>query len=499
MISSTESFRFITKSRVLNLNRCKNLFLYNLTHKQEKKPPTFESTFGLENHRIKEMARSLFPGGVYIPKDQDIDTTFKATMDAIAGKQIIYDPLFIVKDLIANPDMLVPHPQGGYELWEIATSINTKKDFEIGIAFYKTVLSELGILIRSYKAVKINSDYVLESSLQVNDFFTELNYSEKILNSEITVHSLIAQIRKLKQDPSYTFESKICGSHKSCQIPENCFPDLNEGDIFTLREAGKTAQELYDSKVYNLKDIPPTVELTEKQRIQVESTKKNHPYIHKEHISQFLGRITYPVYYLDFETINPQIPIYKSTKPYQHIPFLFSLHRLSGKDDLEPEHFDYIEEGDGDPREPILERLERIIQPGGTILCFNDFFEKRCIKESVEVYKKYRDWWESIREHFLDAAIPFKNLDYYNPSQKGSASLKEILPSLTGSSHSHLDIQNGHSANLEYLRLLRYPTTNIDQKKITWDQLKEYCKMDSYALFLIHRELEKLIMNRSLI
>lgn len=502
-------FNYITKSKILQWNRCSKLFFYNLTHKIPNDHKFPEPIYGLENDRIKQMAKEYFPGGVQIFLKEDVLLTHEASMEAILSNAIIYNPTFLWKDCIGSPDFLIPEGKGRYTLWELSTSINTKRDLETEMAFYKYMMEKLNIEISSYKVLKINPKYSLQDTLDIHSFFVELNFSKQVNAKMNQLLDTLETLRKIKSSlstPDLSPEEalsnqdltpKNCNSFKSCSLPDHCFPHLGEGNIFTLRESSEVAKSLYEQGVYNLSEIPEDAELTDKQKIQVETEKNQRPHINTLQIKKFLDRIHYPVYYLDFETINPQIPIYNRSKPYQHIPFLFSLHKLNAPNDTEPEHYDYIQKDSEDPRPHILKKLSELILPNGTILCFNDFFEKRCIEESVQIYPEYREWFDQLRSHFLDSAIPFKNLDYYNPSQKGSASLKDILPAITESSHSHLDIQNGYAANLEYLKIIKNESSQSSESQIIFEQLREYCKMDSYALFLIQKELERIVETRS--
>ena len=54
-------------------------------------------------------------------------------------------------------------------------------------------------------------------------------------------------------------------------------------------------------------------------------------YIEKENIRDFLSTLSYPLYFLDFETMQPVIPQYAETKPYAQIPFQYSLHYIEAE------------------------------------------------------------------------------------------------------------------------------------------------------------------------
>jgi hypothetical protein len=496
------SFRYLTKSKLLHLNRCKNLFFQNLNTKSEGKTKISDINFGLENEKIKNLAKSNFENFTAIPKFPDIQESAEETKRAMEARATIFHPVYIYDYFIGSPEVLIPNPSGTYTALDIAPSVNLKRDFELGIAYHKFIAEKIGLPITDWKVLKINPNYLFRGELDLKEFFQTVNLGSKLDKFTEQIQGLINFASRVRsgeanqdQIPENPFVSE-CKNYKSCLYPETCFQIPEDSDIFTLRESAKQAQDYYKKNIYYLRDIPESEELTEKQIIQIQVAKNHLDHINKKGIQSFLKRISYPVYYLDFETINPQIPIYLYSKPYQYIPFLYSLHVWKSPEDT-VENFYYIQTDSRDPRKNILDKLASEIVEPGTILCFNDFFERRCIQESILVYPEYRDWYEGIKHQFLDIAIPFKSLDFYSDDQKGSASLKDVLPALTGASHSHLDIQNGYSANMEYLKFVRNFSGPENQNQELFAQLVEYCQMDSYALHLIHKKLMEITDERS--
>lgn len=130
--------------------------------------------------------------------------------------------------------------------------------------------------------------------------------------------------------------------------------------------------------------------------------------------------------------------------------------------------------------------------PGGTILCYNDKFEKRCLEESAAVFSEFKDWLKSILDDFVDLAKPFWEYDYYHPDQKGSTSLKTILPVITGKSYKDLGIKSGQMANSEFLRA-KTELISASEKSEIEKNLIEYCKLDTYAMVLILRKIKEWI------
>ncbi|EMO30045.1 PF11074 domain protein [Leptospira interrogans serovar Bataviae str. HAI135] len=87
------------------------------------------------------------------------------------------------------------------------------------------------------------------------------------------------------------------------------------------------------------------------------------------------------------------------------------------------------------------------------------------MEESVAIFPEYKDWLKSIQDNFLDLATPFWGYEYYHPDQKGSTSLKTILPIITGQNYKNLEIQSGQIANSEFLRVKTEPMSENEKKK----------------------------------
>jgi len=202
--------------------------------------------------------------------------------------------------------------------------------------------------------------------------------------------------------------------------------------------------------------------------------------VNKEGIKDFLGLLEYPLYYLDFETFSTAIPIYDGTRPYQNIPFQFSLH-VQADPDSELEHYWYLADGNGDPRLGLLSTLHKYIGSNGSIVAYNKSFEENILKELAAAFSEYKEWVSSILPRLIDLMIPFRNFAYYNPLQHGSASLKKVLPSITGSGYENLAIAKGDDASLAYLDMASGNLPDEEREKIKNDLLA-YCGLDSEAM-----------------
>lgn len=69
-----------------------------------------------------------------------------------------------------------------------------------------------------------------------------------------------------------------------------------------------------------------------------------------------LDGLTFPLYFLDFETMQMAIPEYQGTRPYAQIPFQYSLHYLETPEG-ELHHREFLGVSGEDPRRQIAQRL----------------------------------------------------------------------------------------------------------------------------------------------
>jgi hypothetical protein len=200
--------------------------------------------------------------------------------------------------------------------------------------------------------------------------------------------------------------------------------------------------------------------------------------------------LNYPLYYLDFETFGPAIPVFDGTRPYQDIPFQFSLH-VVGSEGAEPVHHSFLAEGIGDPRPQILHELQRLIGSEGSIVAYNAGFEEGVLKGLVEAFPEYTDWLEGILTRIVDLLYPFTNFHYYNAAQKDTASLKKVLPAVTGKGYEEMGIGAGMDASMAYGRIMYGNETEEEIARVRAD-LIEYCKLDTEGMIWVVDRLREL-------
>jgi hypothetical protein len=198
------------------------------------------------------------------------------------------------------------------------------------------------------------------------------------------------------------------------------------------------------------------------------------------------------MYFLDFETIGPAVPLFDGLRPYQGIPFEFSVHVVKGEESP-PEHYPYLAKGMDDPRPALLAELRKVLGDSGSIIAYNKGFEEGLLKDLALAFPEYGEWIDEVCNRLVDLLVPFRNFSYYHPDQKGSASLKAVLPTITGRGYEGLDISDGQLASVRFLTATYGDMPEEDKEEVMSD-LEEYCGRDTEGMIWIVEKLKELSM-----
>ncbi len=189
--------------------------------------------------------------------------------------------------------------------------------------------------------------------------------------------------------------------------------------------------------------------------------------------------LKYPIYYLDFETFNPAIPLFDGMRPYQRIPFQYSLH-VQEERNGELKHISFLHKNVNDSRENFMQSLKDNLGEEGTILVYNQGFEIGVMRESAAAFGEFQEWFEQIKPRIKDLLVPFRNFDYYSHKQKGSCSIKYVLPVFSDLDYTTLEIGNGMQASMEYESTVTGDLSEEEKQNI-YDNLEKYCEQDTIA------------------
>ena len=213
-------------------------------------------------------------------------------------------------------------------------------------------------------------------------------------------------------------------------------------------------------------------------------------YIEKENIRAFLDTLSYPIYFLDFETIQPVIPRYVGTKPYAQIPFQYSLHYIECEDG-ELKHKEFLAEAGMDPRRALAEQLCMDIPMNVCVTAYNKAFECTRLKELAETFPDLSEHLLNIGANIKDLLVPFQSGYYYNRAMGGSFSIKSVLPAIFPNDPS-LDYHNLEGVHNGTEAMTIFPKIKnmlLEEQIDVRRNLLKYCELDTYAMVKVWEEL----------
>lgn len=300
------------------------------------------------------------------------------------------------------------------------------------------------------------------------------------------------------KNPLPVFNTKKCNK---CEFKKVCFPFLNNPNtldrLLNKKIDNVHYEEYFKNNIYYIKDLDRNL-LDDKQRIQYDCICNNSVYFDKEAIKNEIKKhIKYPLYHLDFEGFNSPLPRFFKETAYEQSIFQFSLHIEKSYNccDRDKDNLFFIANDFNDHRKELVEKLIEYIDlsEGGTVIVYNENYEKPRLKKLALIYPQYKDKLNKIIdsiydiEKLVEGTDTDKKIVYYNEKLNGSYSIKKVLPCFSQLSYKDLDIHNGVEAIVNYGKFKYLSQMDIDDIR---NKLKIYCGLDTYSMVVI---LDKLI------
>ena len=487
----------LSKSTFIRGLQCeKSLYLYKHHYKlKDPTPASLQAVFD-QGTNIGILAQELFPNGV----DASTESYFKIhesigkTLDFInKGETIIYEATFQFNDVLAALDILVKDDEG-WKAYEVksSTSVSETNIKDAAIQYY--TIKNSGIDLKDISIVYINNQYTKDGELDIHQLFTIESVYDQVLEFLPRIPNEVRRLKNVIESPEAP-QIDIglhCSEPYDCDFKGTCWkhiPDYSVFDIANLRSKKKF--DLYNEGIITLDQIDLAhTSLNPNQVLQIESEINGTSHIDIQEIRNFINGLNYPLYYLDFETIGPAVPKYNGSRPYQQLVFQYSLH-IQETPTSELEHREYLADPLLDPRIGFIEQLIQDCGSKGDVLVYNIGFERGKLNDLIEVFPEYFDELRGIVNRLKDLMIPFKQKWYYTPEMRGSYSIKAVLPALVPElSYNDLDIKEGGAASNTFLSMVN-GTFEGDVEEIR-NQLLEYCKLDTFAMYKILDKLKEI-------
>ena len=461
--------------------------LYFQVHQPELavQPDAADQAIMQQGHEVGMLARQLFPGGIELRSDRGLDAAIRATRELVTNREIpaIYEGVFEHGGVLVKVDILQRRSDGRWRLIEVKSSTSVKEEHLDDVAIQYRVLSRCGLDVGSCCLAHVNLNYVFQSgNVDPWRFFRIRNVTRQVakLQPKLTFQ-LRSQFTVLNMPNAPEIATgRHCTDPVTCEFFDHCNPPRPNDHIGYLpRLHASAAEELEELGVASIRDIPDDFELSEIQRRAATSVQTGKPWYSPE-LGELLSGLKYPLYFADFETVNPAIPRFAGMRPYDQIPFQWSVH-IQRELGTAPEHYEFLATDASDPRHEFTRSLCAALGESGSILVYNAAFELTRLSELAAWLPEYAARIKNIQDRLWDL-LPIVRNHVYHPAFAGSYSLKAVLPALVpGMTYEGMAVANGQDAGLAWDSLVRGSLDQTERDRIKW-ALLDYCGQDTLAL-----------------
>lgn len=443
---------------------------------------------------VGRVAKDLFGEHEDIEYNKKLNIMVDRTLECVErGVPVITEASFRYENMFCSVDIL-KNTEDGFEVYEVKSSTSLEDIYIDDVSFQVCILKSLGYKVNKACVVHLNNKYVRHGDLELDKLFTIVDITDELVDPSEVKENVKRIIANLNSSEEIKNEIDInCFSPYECPFLEYCMRNLPKPNVFDIRiMKTKEKLELYKKGLISFEDlINEDLDPKYLQQIDFEINDRE-DYIDKNSIEEFLNTLSFPLYFLDFETFQQAIPAYDGVSPYMQIPFQYSLHYIEKEGD-ELNHKEFLGKEGTDPRRELALSLVRDI-PNGCVLAYNMSFEKRVIKALAETYPDLEEELMRIHDSILDLMIPFYKREYYTKEMKGSYSIKYVLPALfpddPSLNYHNLDgVHNGGEAMNAFKNLVNY---SDEERFELRKNLLEYCKLDTFAMVKIWQKLNEI-------
>jgi len=472
---------YLSKSKILSGNQClKRLYL------EKNRPELMEISDAAKQqfasgHKVGAAAQTLWPRGHLITHDSELTEALRETQQYLSDnpEATLFESTFQSDGVLVRNDILECNANGA-RLVEIKASTSVKDYHMLDVAVQVWVLQKAGVNLDRIELAHINNQFVYHGDGDYEGLFTFVDVADEIQDQLRAVPDLVVRLREMLKGTEPTIGiGPHCHDPFDCPFINYCTPPQSEYPVSLLPRGGKVVKGLIADGYNDLRDVPAE-RLTNANHQRIwRATKAGKPQL-LPGAREILDKLPYPRYYMDFETVNFAVPIWKSTRPYERLPFQWSCEVEAADGTLK--HHEFLDTSGNAPMEDFSRALLDCMGREGPIFVYNATFEKGVLADLAKRFPHYKNELNGLIKRIVDL-LPITRDHYYHPDMHGSWSIKVVLPTIAP----HLDygnlgeVQDSSGAPSAYMEILDQ-VTPAERRKLLIDDLRRYCERDTVAM-----------------
>ena len=491
----------LSKSRFVAGCQCLKR-LYMQVHEPELAVEPDEATEAIieEGREVGMLARRLFPGGVEVSSEGGLDQAVRATQELVENRDVpaIFEGTFEHGGVLVRVDILHRRRDKRWRLIEVKSTTDVRDHHVPDVAIQHRVVTRSGIDLEASCLAHANRDYVYQGgSIDVHRFFRVRNVTRRVEKLQPKLPAeLRSQFRVLQMDEAPKIPAgRHCTEPVTCEFFDYCNPPVPADHILRLpRIHAAEVAKLVELGIHSIHDIPENYPLSSRLRRACTSVQTGTPWFSPE-LKDELKTLRYPLYFMDFETVNGAIPRFTGMRPYDQLPFQWSVHvqRQPGE---EAQHVEFLATDKADPRPAFISMLCDTLGNHGSIVVYHQQFESQRLSELASWLPEFSGRIKKIQRRLWDL-LPLIRDHVYHPAFNGSYSLKSVLPALVPDmSYDGMAVADGQAARLAWESLVRGDCSEAERQQKR-KALLEYCCQDTLGMVrLVDRFTERVSEGR---
>ncbi|PQJ29745.1 DUF2779 domain-containing protein [Rubritalea profundi] len=486
--------RHLSKSKLVSFRQCPKRLWLDIHKPELRDNSAYQHVFGIGN-RVGEIAMKIYDttGDAYEISISELgfNEVFQKSAELLdAGDRPIFEAGVKVAGGLAFADVMIPSRTSGELCWkmvEVKSATKTKDYHRDDAALLHYLFEQAGAKLHSVSVAHIDNSFVYAGDGNYQGLLLENDITEEVRSRVAEMNQWIADAQatiKLTDEPEIGCGTQ-CHSPFTCPFLAHCSREDGKAEhplSLLPNFHGKKANLLAEQGVVELADVPKDFLSEIQQRVQ-QCTLSGETYFDSEATVEELSQYGFPAYFLDFETSNSAVPMWKGTRPYQQLPFQFSVHVLDEDGTFTQESF--LDLSGNDPRLGFTESLLQNCGNSGPIFVYNIAFERKIINQQAAHFPQHAKQLGAIADRLVDL-LPIARAHYYHPSQCGKWGIKSVLPAISPDlDYSELDgVKDGNMAMVAFQEAI-HPDTSEERKTEIYNQLDKYCQLDTLAMVRI--------------
>jgi hypothetical protein len=284
------------------------------------------------------------------------------------------------------------------------------------------------VRLHAVAVAHVDTAFVYPGGGDYRGLVKEVDISREARPTVAQVPALAAELRTMLAGPCPDKDvGRHCFEPFPCEFFADCGPHDAEFPVTLLPRGLQLALELLADGYADLRDVPPD-RLAQPEHQRVWRATVGGAAVLDPAVARVLRELPYPRRYFKLQTLNPAVPLWAGSRPYQLQPFQFSCHLQAGPADERLRHTEFLDTSGADPARPFAEAALAALGEEGPVIVYSGD-ERAALQSLAARLPDLAVRLNAVQGRLVDL-LPLVQAHYYHPDMRGSWSLKSVLPTI---------------------------------------------------------------------